>query len=70
MEYIGNKDILKRDKTAFLCSQRCPAGIVLKSYDWAKRQREDRACIVCGNQTHHAKSSSTKARKIISGMAL
>jgi len=58
MEYFGNKEIMKLEKTALLCSQRYPVGIVLKSYDWAKRQREDRACIVCGNQTHHAKISS------------
>ena len=42
---------MKLEKTAFLCSQRCPAGIVLKSYDWAKRQREDGSCIVCGNHS-------------------
>ena len=70
MEYFGNKEIMKLEKTAFLCSQRCPAGIVLKSYDRAKRQREDGSCIVCGNQTHHAKISSTQASKTISGMAL
>ena len=51
MEYFGNKEIMKLEKTAFLCSQRCPAGIVLKSYDWAKRQREDGSCIVCGNHS-------------------
>jgi len=36
MEIWGNKEILKLNKTAFLCSQKCPAEVVLKSYDWAK----------------------------------
>jgi len=51
VECIGNRDILKFDTTAFLCSQRCPADVVLKSYDWAKEQRQNRNCIVCGNHS-------------------
>ena len=50
-EHIGNIDLLKLNKTAFLCSQKCPAEVVLKSYDWAKRQREEGNCIVCGNHS-------------------
>ena len=51
MEYLGNTDLLELPKTAFLCSQKCPAEIVLKSYDWAKRQREEGNCIICGNHS-------------------
>lgn len=51
MEYLGNKDILKHHKTAFLSSRKCPAEVVLKSYDWAKEQREKGNCIVCGNHS-------------------
>lgn len=51
MEYFGNKEILKLDKTAFLCSQRCPANVILKSYDWAKSQREEGVCVACGNHS-------------------
>lgn len=51
METWGNKDILKLENTAFLCSQKCPANVVLKSYDWAKEQRESSNCIVCGNHS-------------------
>jgi len=51
MNYLGNKDILKLKKTAFLCSQKCPAEVVLKSYDWAKRQRQEGNCIICGNHS-------------------
>ncbi len=51
MNFIGNKEILKLEKTAFLCSRKVPAGIILKSYDWAKEQREKGFCIVCGNHS-------------------
>lgn len=51
MKTFGNKEILKLYKTAFLCSQKCPAEIVLKSFDWAKEQREKGNCIVCGNHS-------------------
>jgi predicted Rossmann fold nucleotide-binding protein DprA/Smf involved in DNA uptake len=51
MKTWGNKEILKLHKTAFLCSQKCPAHIVLKSYDWAKEQRKEGNCIVCGNHS-------------------
>jgi|GEM_PF-3012202 len=50
METWGNTGILKLKKTAFLCSQKCPADIMLKSFDWAKEQRETGNCIVCGNR--------------------
>ena len=50
-EYTGNIDLLKLNKTAFFCSQKCPAEVVLKSYDWAKHQREKGNCIVCGNHS-------------------
>lgn len=51
MKYWGNKTILDLHKTAFLCSQKCPAEIVLKSYDWAKQQRKQGNCIICGNHS-------------------
>ena len=51
MEHKGNIKILEFYKTAFLCSQKCPADIVLKSYDWAKEQRANGTCIVCGNHS-------------------
>ena len=51
MNYKGESRILKLQKTAFLCSQQCPAEVVLKSYDWAKEQREQGNCIICGNHS-------------------
>ncbi len=44
----GNKEILKLHKTAFLCSRKVPASVVLKCYDWAIEQREKGNCIISG----------------------
>lgn len=44
----GNHELLKLHKTAFLCSRKCPAAIVLKAYDWAIAQREAGNCIISG----------------------
>ncbi len=49
MEYFGNTEILKHHKTGFLSSRKCPAEVVLKSYEWAKKQRGEGNCVVCGN---------------------
>lgn len=46
--HLGNTDILKLPKTAFLCSRKVPAGVVLKCYDWAIAQREAGRCIISG----------------------
>ena len=45
---VGNNEILKLPKTAFLCSRQVPAGVVLKCYDWAIAQREAERCIISG----------------------
>lgn len=45
---IGNNELLKFKKTAFLCSRQIPANIVLKCYDWAIEQREKGNCIISG----------------------
>jgi hypothetical protein len=46
---LGNTELLKQ--TTFLCSRKVPAGIILKSYDWAKQQRDAGNCIVCSNHS-------------------
>lgn len=48
IKYKGNIDILKSHKTAFLCSRKAPAKIILRTYDWAIEQREKGACIISG----------------------
>ena len=47
-EHIGNKALLELNKTAFLCSRKVPASIVLKCYDWAIQQREEGNCVISG----------------------
>ncbi|MCK9196313.1 MAG: hypothetical protein M0P16_04950 [Syntrophales bacterium] len=37
---LRNMDLLILHKTAFLCSSKCPAAVVLKAHDWAIEQRE------------------------------
>lgn len=48
VDHIGNLDLLKVRKTAFLCSRKIPASVVLKCYDWAIKQREEGNCIISG----------------------
>lgn len=50
-ESQGNIALLNLHKTAFLCSPRCPASVVLKSYDWAIEKRENQECIISGNHS-------------------
>lgn len=45
---LGNTELLKLRKTAFLCSREIPASVVLKCYDWAIEQREKGNCVVSG----------------------
>lgn len=47
-ELLGNQDLLNQQKTAFLCSRKVPAGIILKCYDWAIEQREAGNCVISG----------------------
>lgn len=45
---VGNEELLDLKKTAFLCSRKVSAGIVLKCYDWAIEQREAGNCVISG----------------------
>ena len=46
VEYLGNKELLKLKKTAFLASSTIPPDMVLKCYDWAAGKHE--GCVVSG----------------------
>ena len=46
MEYLGNKELLKQHKTAFLASSTIPPDMVRKCYDWAAGKHE--GCVVSG----------------------
>lgn len=45
---LGNKDIFKLPKTAFLYNQEIPASSVLKCCDWAIEQSEQGNCVISG----------------------
>jgi len=45
---LGNTELLKLHKTAFLCSREISASVVLKCYDWAIEQHEKGSCIISG----------------------
>ena len=46
--YQGNPNLIDKYKTVFLCSRKCPAHIVLKSYDWAIERRDKKQCVISG----------------------
>ena len=46
MEYLGNKELLKQKKTAFLASSTIPPEMVLRCYDWATAGHD--GCVVSG----------------------
>jgi predicted Rossmann fold nucleotide-binding protein DprA/Smf involved in DNA uptake len=48
---LGNADILKLPKKAFLCSDRFSAAGVLKSYDWATEMKKSGFCVISGFQS-------------------
>jgi predicted Rossmann fold nucleotide-binding protein DprA/Smf involved in DNA uptake len=45
---IGNTELVKLPKTAFFCSRKVPASVVLKCYDWATMMREHGECVISG----------------------
>lgn len=48
MKMLGNAEIWKLHKTAFLCSRKVPAIQVLKCYDWAIAMRDAGRCVMLG----------------------
>lgn len=48
IEYLGNKELLKLHKTAFLASSTIPLEMVLKCYDWASGKHEEGECVISG----------------------
>lgn len=48
VEYLGNKDLLKLPKTAFLASNTISSETVLRCYDWATEMRRQGQCVVSG----------------------
>ena len=50
LSYLGNIDLLKQKKTAFLCSSKATSRDIMKSFDWAMNVSKD-SCIISGFQT-------------------
>lgn len=46
--HFGNPELLHLPLTAFLCSRKVPAEVVLRCYDWAIAQREAGNCVIGG----------------------
>jgi len=61
---LGNTELLKLHKTAFLCSRKIPASTVLKCYDWAIDQRDRGICIISG---FHSKIEKDVFHYLLSG---
>ena len=52
IQYLGNKDFLKRPKIAFLAASIIPPDMVLKCYDWAVRMANEGQCVISGFSSH------------------
>ena len=52
MDYLGNKELLKLPKTAFLASSKIPVDLVLSCYDWATQMAQSEQCVVSGFSSH------------------
>lgn len=61
---LGNSELLKLRKTAFLCSREIPASVVLKCYDWAIEQRKKGNCVIGG---FHSKIEKDVFHYLLSG---
>ena len=48
VEYLGNQELLKLKKTAFLASSTISSETVLRCYDWATEMRYHGECVVSG----------------------
>lgn len=48
VEYLGNRELLKLKKTAFLASSIISSETVLQCYDWATEMRNRGECVVSG----------------------
>lgn len=48
MYSVGNEELLKQRKVAFLCSRNFPPGTAEKARIWAEAQRDAGACVISG----------------------
>ncbi|MDR1734460.1 MAG: hypothetical protein LBR73_06240 [Oscillospiraceae bacterium] len=49
--FLGNRTLWEGEKTAYLCSEKYPAGAVLRSLDWARAQVKAGCTVISGFQS-------------------
>lgn len=64
MHSIGNTELLKLEKVAFLCSRKFPDEVALRSYQWADEQREKGTCVISG---YHSPIERDVLRRLLKG---
>lgn len=47
-EYLGNQELLRLEKTAFLAPRRVAPGAIMPSYDWATEMARQGHCVISG----------------------
>ena len=52
IDYLGNQNLLKLHKRAFLAASTIPPEMVLKCYDWAVRMANEGQCVISGFSSH------------------
>jgi predicted Rossmann fold nucleotide-binding protein DprA/Smf involved in DNA uptake len=45
---LGNVEILSGKQTAFFCSSKCPGNLIIKTYELAKKWRDDGVTVISG----------------------
>jgi len=48
IKLIGDPNVLERQLTGILCSQKCPGELILKAFDTVKQIREDKMTVISG----------------------
>lgn len=64
MHSVGNVELLKLHKVAFLCSRKFPQEAAEKAYRWAESQRDSGVCVVSG---YHSPIEKEVLCRLLSG---
>ena len=56
IQFLGNFELLRLPKTAFLASSTIPTDMVLRCYDWAQRMCREKQCVISGFSSHLEKN--------------
>lgn len=64
MHSLGNIDLLRLHKVAFLCSRNCPSDIRRSAQVWADQQREQGICVISG---YHSPIEKEVLHRLLAG---